>query len=67
MIGEILKAEMKKQSKSATYISKKTGIAEGNLSIILNDKTNPNIATVERIVTALDGKLAIVPNNGKRA
>ena len=63
MIGKLIKEEMKRRGITQHSMSEKTGIWEGGLSTILNDKGNPTADTIERIVDALDYKLVIIPKD----
>ena len=61
MIGKLIKDEMQKQGITGKAMSKQTGIPEGGLSNILNDKANPTVETIERLVKVLGWKLTIKP------
>lgn len=59
MIGRLIKEEMQRKCIKARFIAEKADIHEGALSLILNNKANPTVDTVDRIIKAMDGKLVI--------
>ena len=65
MTGKAIKDEMEKQGITGKVMAKKAGMHEGGLSLILNDKGNPTVETIQRIVDVLNVPIVIAPTNGK--
>lgn len=53
MYGENIRELRKEQSLTLVDLARKAGIAKGTLSEIENNKTNPSLATLDKIANAL--------------
>lgn len=53
-IGERIREERQRRGMTLAALSRKSGIAQANLSLIENGKTDPRWSTVQRILGALD-------------
>ena len=51
-LGERLREERQRRQMTLAVLSRKSGIAQPNLSLIENGKTDPRWSTVERILNA---------------
>lgn len=52
-LGERIREERQRRGMTLAVVSRKSGIAQPNLSLIENGKTDPRWSTVERILSAL--------------
>ncbi len=52
-LGERLRQERRRRGMTLAVLSRKSGIAQPNLSLIENGKTDPRWSTVERVLVAL--------------
>lgn len=52
-LGERLRQERQRRGMTLAVLSRKSGIAQPNLSLIENGKTDPRWSTVERVLNAL--------------
>ena len=60
MIGKILKEKLKVHGVNSKFIVEQTGLTPGAVSLILNDKTDPRVSTLERVASALGYELSLV-------
>ncbi len=53
LLNERIRVERQRRGMTLAALSRKSGIAQSNLSLIENGKTDPRWSTVERILVAL--------------
>lgn len=61
-VGEMVRALRAERSISQKDLARMTGIDQGDISKLERGRGNPSVRTLERIVKALGGKIAIVPD-----